>query len=553
MWSNTKILFMYRWLLSFILLVSFSVTAQTIGLITHTSGVNDDGYLLFAPITNTTTYLVDKCGKQVHSWNSTYRPGQSVYLLADGTLLRTGNAGNTIFTAGGNGGVIQKIDWSGSVLWSYTLSDTAQCQHHDVVALPNGNILAIVWELRSVTEAVAAGRNPSLLGSSLWSEKVLELQPVGSTGANIVWEWHAWDHLVQDYDASKSNYGTVSSSPGLININYSATTTTDWLHLNSIDYNPSTDQVMISCHNFSEIWVIDHSTSTAQAAGHTGGDFGKGGDILYRWGNPAAYNTGAATDEKLWGQHNAHWITSGPDSGKIMIFNNGHGLSPATNYSSVDIIQPPVDAAGFYTATLPYLPASTSWTYQATVPTDFFATNISGAQQLPNGNVLICNGPAGEFFEIDTAKQTVWKYINPVKNTGPMSQGTTPTQNLVFRCAQYSRNYSGFAGHTLVAGDPIELNPLSYTCDVTAAVASPGVTDDINIFPVPAHDKLTITGLHGDANVLLYDVTGRQLHQSYSTESSADLAIDTHGLLAGTYIIEIQQEHHNYRKIVIIN
>ena len=53
--------------------------------------------------------------------------------------------------------------------------------------------------------------------------------------------------------------------------------------MNAVDYNAEFDQLMISVHNLSEVWIIDHSTTTAEAAGHTGGRSGKGGDILYRW------------------------------------------------------------------------------------------------------------------------------------------------------------------------------------------------------------------------------------------------------------------------------
>ena len=274
--------------------------SQTIGLIQHDIGTLDDGYVLFAPILSTNTYLIDKCGKQVKSWPSTYRPGQSCYILPDGTLLRSGNTNNTTFNAGGKGGIIQKIDWNGNVTWNYTISSTTECQHHDIKALPNGNVLAIVWESKTNTEAIAQGRNPSLVPTTVWSEKIIEIQPVGATGGNIVWEWHVWDHLIQDYDNSKPNFGTVSNNPQLINLNFSASATnSDWIHLNSIDYNPTLDQIILSSHEFDEIWIIDHSTTTTQAASHTGGNSGKGGDLLYRWGNPRAYNNGTVADQKF--------------------------------------------------------------------------------------------------------------------------------------------------------------------------------------------------------------------------------------------------------------
>jgi len=88
---------------------------NTVGLLQHDAGTLDDGYVLFAPMRSTTTYLIDKCGKEVNSWTTNYKPALSCYLLPDGALLRTGNTNSTSFTAGGSGGVIEKIDWNGSL------------------------------------------------------------------------------------------------------------------------------------------------------------------------------------------------------------------------------------------------------------------------------------------------------------------------------------------------------------------------------------------------------------------------------------------------------
>ena len=76
-----------------------TATAQTIGLLQADSN-NVDGYVLFSPIAYTSTYLIDKCGRKVNEWPGTYRPGNSVYLLEDGSLLRTGNMMNPNFGAG---------------------------------------------------------------------------------------------------------------------------------------------------------------------------------------------------------------------------------------------------------------------------------------------------------------------------------------------------------------------------------------------------------------------------------------------------------------------
>jgi hypothetical protein len=519
-----------------LLLFCATINAQTIGLISNMVG-NSDGYVLFAPITSDNTYLIDKCGKEIHSWTSTYRPGQSVYLLNDGTLLRTGNANNTTFTSGGKGGIIEMSDWNNNIFWSYTISSNTECQHHDVCHLPNGNILAIVWELKTAAEALAAGRDPLQTGISLWSEKIVELESVGSNSANIVWEWHIWDHLIQDFDISKSNYGVVADHAELLNINYITgnATASDWLHVNSISYNPLLDQVMISSHNLSEIWIIDHSTTTVEAQSHTGGLRNHGGDILYRWGNPEVYGSGTVADKKFYGQHNAQWIDTGMvNANDILVFNNGL-QRPMGNFSSVEIIHPPIDSAGnyIYTPGHSFLPDTAVWMYTDSVPTDFYASNISGAQRLSNGNTLICNGPAGTFFEIDSTRTTVWKYINPVA-TNILTQGTTPSMNSVFRCTLYPPDYAAFNGHSLLPGTPIEINPLPYNCLATGITST-----EENYIYLKLTDELSIhSSVNEEVNIRLYTSDGR-LTAEWNTILSGETTLPCQSLSKGIYIISI--------------
>lgn len=516
-----------------------AVEAQTVGLIEHHTGTLDDGYVLFAPNTSNTTYLIDKCGKSVKSWNSAYKPGQAVYLLDDGTLLRTGNANNTTFNAGGKGGVIEKIDWNGNITWSYTISDATKCQHHDAKILPNGNVLVIAWEKKTNTEAIALGRNPSLAPAVLWSEQILEIQPTGATTGTLVWEWHLTDHLVQDYDENKPNYNTIATNPQLVNINYNASATnSDWIHFNSIDYNPQLDQILVSNHNFDEIWVIDHSTTTSEAASHTGGNSGKGGDLLYRWGNPMAYNTG--TTAQFFGQHNARWIENGfPFENQIMVFNNGLGRTGG-NYSTVDIINPPV--SGYqYDATLPYLPASTSWMYNNGNPNNFYAMNISGAQQLSNGNALICNGPAGIFTEIDNSGTTLWRYVNPVNASGVIAQNATPTQNSVFRCTFYPSDFIGFSGHTLSSGTIIEnSNVVSSSCNLTLS-SNDFLADEIKVFPNPATDFIQIQSIQNANNLKVdfLDILGKVISCEVDVKDDNTININTSNITKGFYFIRI--------------
>jgi len=372
-----------------------------------------NGQILFAPIYSKTTYLIDSNGDLNHTWSSSYSPGQAVYMLDDNSILYTTRL--AIFAPGGAGGGVQKTTWDGTVIWEFTYYTDDYLSHHDIVPLPNGNVLMIAWEYKTRAEAIAAGRDPNLLdGNILMPDHVIEVKPTGPTSGDIVWEWHVWDHLIQDFDPSKDNYGVVEDHPELIDINFGVILSADWTHINSINYNEEFDQIILSCPTFSEIWVIDHSTTTEEAAGHAGGNSGKGGGLLYRWGNPQAYRAGNETDQKFFRQHDSQWIDEKcPGGGNILVFNNGPGR-PGEVYSSVDEIVPPVDSNGNYSYTPGYAygPEEAVWSYKAENPTDFFAIYISGAQRLPNGNTLICDGPAGKFFEVTPEMETVWEYVN---------------------------------------------------------------------------------------------------------------------------------------------
>ena len=445
---------------------------QTVGLFLK-KNTAFNGYTLFAPLRSGTTYLIDIDGRLVQSWSSDFTPGSSVYLLENGNLLRTATENNQAFTAGGEGGRIQEFSWDGTLVWNFIYSNDRHTQHHDIEKLPNGNVLVIAWELKTAVEAVASGRNPTLLiENELWPDHVVEIEPTGLNDGNIVWEWHFWDHLVQDFDSTKANYGVVADHPELFDINFVTNKgpnrdKADINHINAIDYNAELDQILISGHAASEIYIIDHSTSTEEAAGHTGGFYGKGGDLLYRWGNPAAYRAGNSENQKLYRQHDSYWINNNsPGSGNIMVFNNGRNR-PDGSYSSIDVINPPVDSSGNYLI-IPgssYGPTEPEWTYTAPTRIDFYSQNQSGAQRLPNGNTLICSGANGRFFEVTPDREIVWEYINPVTENGPLYQGDPVALginndkflNPVFRAYRYSADFPGLAGKDLTPGDPVEL------------------------------------------------------------------------------------------------
>ncbi|MCP4713089.1 MAG: hypothetical protein GY869_31045 [Planctomycetes bacterium] len=421
----------------------------------ESAGEAFDGYTLFAPISSTTTYLVDMDGNLVHSWESEYPPGQSAYLLKNGNLLRTASIGNGSFGAGGAGGRIQEFTWEGELVWDFEYSSGDYLLHHDIERLPNGNVLMIAWERKSSEQVIIMGRDPEIQNDhELWVDYIVEVKPTGKTTGDIVWEWHIWDHLIQDQNSDKPNYGSVSGHPERVNINttnwseqllkqnekeweklkslgYLGASTTkqsnpDWTHTNSIAYNAKLDQIAISVLGFNEIWIIDHSTNTEQAAGAEGGKYGKGGDLLYRWGNPLMYRRGRPEDQQLFSQHDVHWIPKGaPGAGNLLVFNNGRGRADC-NYSSVDEIAPPVDEPGNYILEggQAYGPEKPVWSYTAATKEEFFSSHISGAQRLANGNTLICSGESGTIFEVTLENETVWNFVNPI--AGMMMPGGRP-------------------------------------------------------------------------------------------------------------------------------
>jgi len=470
-------------------------------LILYDSTTTSSGYTLFAPMPYNVTYLIDNAGMQVHSWSGNYQPGLAVYLCPDGLLLRTCQLTNSVFGSGGGiGGRVELVDWDGNVVWSYTYSNNEHCQHHDAIRLPNGNVLMIAWEYKSRNQAIAAGRNPNLLiYNALWPDHLIEVNPENDS---IVWEWHVWDHLIQDYDSTKPNYGNPREHPELIDLNFvSGLAVADWNHCNSVAYNPELDQIVVSSRQFSEIWIIDHSTTSAEAASHTGGRYGHGGDLLYRWGNPRTYRRQETVGQTLFGQHDAHPIEPGlPGAGNMLIFNNGYGRTPT--YSTVDEVVLPMDSAGFYHLgeDSAYGPAGPIWQFVASPPESVYSSLISGCQRLPNGNTLLCVGLSGVFLEVTPANRIVWEYVNPVTRYGPQEQGDvlTPGANQVFKIRRYPPDYSGFAGRQLVPRGPIEIYPQAIKEENNGISFKKrlafGVRNNIRLTGVESAELVDITG-----------------------------------------------------------
>ena len=287
-----------------------------------------DGYALYNLQNENTTYLIDKDGNIAHSWSCNVSCNYSVLLKENGNIVRGGVYSGNQMNGAAVGGMVQEIDPSGNVVWEYVHSTSNYVSHHDISLMDNGNVLMIAWNNKTVAECTQAGvDNPT---TEQWPTSIIEVQQNGS-GGQIVWEWHIWDHFIQDFDGAKDNYGVVADHPELMDINALAVTAGggpgppaggDWFHVNGIDYNESLDQIVFSSRHLSEFIIIDHSTTTAEAATHAGGNSGMGGDFIFRWGNPANYGS-AGSQTIAAAVHDPRWITDDgrPNAGMIQFFN----------------------------------------------------------------------------------------------------------------------------------------------------------------------------------------------------------------------------------------
>ncbi|MBT8283396.1 MAG: aryl-sulfate sulfotransferase [Muriicola sp.] len=486
------------------------------GLI-YNSEADTEGYVLFEPSSGTKTFLINKNGEVVHSWNSDLNSMNS-YLQPNGNLIRMERDENfPTFAAGGQSGRIMEYDWEGNLLWDFEYYSETYLTHHDIEIMPNGNILAISYDALSAEEAEAAGMDPQHIPKAgIWLDKIIEIEPVKPKGGNIVWEWRMQDHLVQEFDPEKENYGVVAEHPRKININIASEEAgppmtqerldqmkkmgfitsnatvdnqgSDITHTNAVSYNAELDQIVISIPGYGEIFVIDHSTSTEEARTASGGNSGLGGELLYRWGNPANYGKGTKEDQMLHGQHDSKWIPEGyPGAGNLMVYNNdiphpdnklpnmwaamGENSTPELNvsvgdvgnYSAVHEWAIPTSEDGNYEpgGNGVFGPETPDWTYTAPDKYSLYSSFISGAHRLKNGHTFITQGKQGRFIEVDEIGKLVWEYWNPYVYDyrlpdGSQAQPTGPFIYGIFRGTLYPEDYEAFKGKKL---EPISPQP----------------------------------------------------------------------------------------------
>jgi hypothetical protein len=533
-------------------------------------------YTLYSVTGSNKAFLIDTNNNVYKTWTmaANRKTSFSSYLIPGDTLIRTVDYPGNVIVNGTISGEVQKVDWNNNVVWDFIYSTDSTVLHHDIQPLPNGNVLMIAMDVKTAYQGIQSGASYSILR---YTDKIIEVHQTGPTTGTIVWEWKLWDHLCQDYAPAKNNYvPSISQNPQLININYN--NESDFFHMNGIDYNAALDQIAFSSYTFSEIFVIDHSTTTAEAAGHTGGNSGHGGDIIYRWGNPAAYETNGPVDFKV--AHDAHWVSSDDAyyPNYLCGFNNNGGSG---GYSCVDIFYPPYDGYNYSkNQGQAYAPATYAWRYTSSCQNP----NEGSAQQLPNGNTLLSLTVCTSITEVDHNGTTLWTFhpggrvTNAVRYSecyvrGPVafagasslsimsgtpitlnSHATSVTENNPIYTYSWTSDPPGFTSSlqnpTLspisTATYIVKITDVNLECWATASVTvqvlptgineQAGPKNEIGIFPNPTAGIVTVRGA-GEQDL---EITVRNVYGEIVLIESDSPTLDLSGFAKGIYYLTVR-------------
>jgi hypothetical protein len=287
----------------------------------------------------------------------------------------------------------------------------------------------------------------------------------------------------------------------------------DWFHVNGIDYNAELDQIAFSSRFMSEIFIIDHSTNTAEAASHTGGNTGKGGDFLFRYGNPANYGS-SASKAIASAVHDVRWIENDgrPNGGWLQFFNNTGGSGGS---SVVDAINPTMDGYNYTFSGGSYQPIAHEWRHECKAN----STGQSASDRLSNGNVFVAVSRQ-YMYEVDSNDNIVWQY----------SDG--PPKGFRRECAH-----------------PGIIALLDNPCDVAISGLDDLAANTVIISPNPSYGRIAISGLEDISNfqIQVIDMLGKVVVQS---NNQTELSLRE--LENGQYIVSILTKNTLVTKSLIL-
>lgn len=515
--------------ITIICLLPFVAMAQ--GGVELNTSESSPGYALLA--LRNRAVLIDNCGEIVHDWDNITSAIFHYKLLPNGNLIYVGR------------GDVIELAWDGSVINRYNVPGLDL--QYEVELLPNGNYLCVGRVGVSNNEAEELGFDISVIRP----QQLDVVVEIDRNSGDVVWQWNIADHMIQQRDSKKQNYGIVNDHPELLNID--AISSYDWTSgesfmINSMDYNPDLDQIVLSIRKMSEFVIIDHSTTTEEAAGSTGGNQGKGGDIIYRWGNPQNYGQGTEDDRQLYHQHNPNWLDDGPHKGKISVYNNGLSRpSPNANsrYSSADIIDTGVNSDGSYTPNsegrFEPLVAGLRYNKNTSVDFNFYSGYLSGATILPNGNVWITIGQSCHIIELNPEGDLVWDYSY-------WSEGVN-----CFRSVKYPLDYPAFSGKDLTPRGTLESYPNQYDCNLISATAEENLLKKVEFRYNIDRQEISLSNISENLIGNLHDLSGRiiQIDDIYPNNSTIKVKHNRPGFYFYTIKSKTSRSSLTYKLIII--
>lgn len=468
-----------------------------------------NGYTLIDNFSS--TFLVDNCGNIVNEWEGLTFAQYHFKLLPNGNLIFLRN--NEVLVTDWDNNIVSKTGYNlPNVLLTY-----------EVIQMNNGNYLCIGREFLSSNDFTQLGFDPLTIHREV--DVIVEIDP---STEEVVWMWNIKDHIIQERDSLAANYGKVIDNPGKLDVD--AIGTFDWrsesFMINGFDYNEELDLIALSIRKMGEVIIIDHSTTTEEAQTDSGGKYGKGGDVLFRWGNPQNYGRGTVSDRYLYYQHNPNWIKYGEHKGKLIMYNNN--LSAET-YSSVEVIDPSFDSEGNF-----ILPANGPFQLdenpisinEVTTGTSFSSQYTSSAKVLPNGNILITSGGSAEIIEVNFEGEILWQYNIP--------------QAVPFRSEKYPQDYPAFTGRDLEPQGVVESIPSNYPCELDTSNKEVDSDNHFEGLITQTANHIFIENKEGqNFDVIMYNLSGQVICKK---SSNYFYKIDKATLSTGQYFIQMTTE-----------
>ena len=374
------------------------------------------GFTVLSPLATPAVPVIDMNGSIVKQWDGfNNSAGGPARVLPGGSVI----AANGARPPNQESLELLQRDFDGKVIWSFSRNQQvtaangqtiwAARQHHDWQradfpsgyyspdATPNPQVTDRMLLLTHVTHV-----KPAVADVTIEDDRLIEISRTG----DVVWEWVAGDHIDEFGLSAEARRVIKSGRPANGPAGVAGRDTFDWLHVNSAHYvGPNRwfdagdarfapDNVIISSREASLIAIV-----------------ARDGRIVWQMGPDYRASKELSAIRQVIGQHHAHLIPKGlPGAGNLLVFDNGG----SSGYGFFSPIAP--DGRGALaratSRVLEINPVTLElvWSY---TNARFFASNISGAQRLPNGNTLITSGPTGRIFEVTKDGSIVWEYVWP--------------------------------------------------------------------------------------------------------------------------------------------